>query len=361
MKEFQALRTSLQEGIEDLTEAPMLMPPNILILKRQTVRQYPGGLMVALYFNEKLNQYFSIPYGVPGVDSTITPSVVKEDHQVGDVVHYRSGGSEHLKKGKVVEIGQGHVKIHRKEPHGGKYGYHYQVPYDAIAHNERMGESVELNEISLQTAKTAYDKRMADAYYNSARSTAAKDHFWSTEFAKRASKSAGKGQHILRMMGKKIERKDAKSRAAVKESAGQLNEISIPKASQAYHARQQQGLDAMNKGHYGAALPHFKKALDTMRHRSKKYEREDKGETVKESVIAEDAISHLQRVRSFKTSQPLNHKDGTKTKVDPTTANALLTVHAALHPDNKQKFADSLEHSQPKFHKMLDFAWKSVK
>lgn len=282
MKEFASFRTHLHEDVEDLSESQTPMPPAVLILRRKSVRQYPGGLMVALYFNDKLNQYFSIPYGDPEVDSAITPTTVKEDHQVGDVVHYRSGGSEHLKKGKVVEIGQGHVKIHRKEPHGGKYGYHYKVPHDAIVHNERMGESVK------------------------------------------------------------------------------LNEISIPKASQAYHARQQQGLDAMNKGHYGAALPHFKKALDTMRHRSKKYEREDKGETVKESVIAEDAISHLQRVRSFKTSQPLNHKDGTKTKVDPTTANALLTVHAALHPDNKQKFADSLEHSQGKFNRMCDFSWKQV-
>jgi len=140
----------------------------------------------------------------------------------------------------------------------------------------------------------------------------------------------------------------------------ELNEISIPVAKHAYHTRQNRGVDAMNKGDYKTALPQFHKALKTQRLLSKKYERDDKSETVKEEVIAEDAISHLQRVRAFKTSQPLQHKDGTKTKVDPTTANALLTVHAAMHPDNKQKFADALEHSQPKFHKILDFAWKQV-
>jgi len=421
MKEFEALRTELQEGIEDLTESPMLMPPNILILRRQTVRQYPGGLMVALYFNEKLNQYFSIPYGVPGVDSTITPSVVKEDakedaaikalidkparteeeqkeyehqkdlarfrqrnarssrggasaglqrsqhsrghlneepqvfqngkwvqdfknhvyraapdlrgqidwehvdrlhakghtpktaarhyvgprklsedntiikpeelfhqpknskYRVGDKVSYTMASGNQHKRGKIVQVGVNHVVVHRKEPGGGKYGYHYRVPHDAIVHHERMGESVE------------------------------------------------------------------------------LNEISIPVAKKAYHTRQNRGVDAMNKGDYKTALPQFHKALKTQRLLSKKYEREDKGETVKEEVIQEDAISHLKKVVAFKTSTPLYHKDGTQTKIDPQTANALLTVHAALHPDNKQKFADSLEHSKPQFAKMLDFAWKQVK
>ena len=78
-------------------------------------------------------------------------------------------------------------------------------------------------------------------------------------------------------------------------------------------------------------------------------------------MIQEDAISHLQKVKAFQTDKPLYHKDGSQTKVDPQTANALLTVHDSLHPDNRKKFSDALEHSKPKFHKMLDFSWKNVK
>jgi hypothetical protein len=193
-----------------------------------------------------------------------------------------ASGNQH-KRGKIVQVGVNHVVVHRKEPGGGKYGYHYRVPHDAIVHHERMGESVE------------------------------------------------------------------------------LNEISIPVAKKAYHTRQNRGIKAMNKGDYKTALPHFHKALKTQRLLSKKYERDDKGETVKEEVIQEDAISHLKKVVAFKTSTPLYHKDGTQTKIDPQTANALLTVHQSLHPENRQKFADHLEHSKPQFAKMLDFAWKQIK
>jgi hypothetical protein len=329
LKEFTTFRTEISEHVGVPAHS---MPPNILILRRKTIRQFPNNVMVALYFNDKLGQYFSIPYGGVEADETvITPVALKEantlikpedlfrslgglakdldknaGHQVGDMVSYGTPSGNIHKRGKIVKLGDDHVTIHRKEPHGGKYGYHYKVPYDSIVHNERlstervnrMGESVELNEISLKTAGAAYEKRMADAHYNNARSTASKDHFWRKEFAKRGSMSAGKGQHILRMMGKKVERNDAKSRAK---------------------------------------------------------------DTVKEAVIAEDAISHLKKVVAFKTSTPLYHKDGTQTKIDPQTANALLTVHQSLHPDNRQKFADHLEHSKPQFAKMLDFAWKQVK
>jgi hypothetical protein len=229
MKEFSTFRTSLQESVEDLEEHSVLqgaMPPNILILRRKTVRLFPGGTMVALYYNDKLDQYFSIPYG-GDVETTITPASLKEE---------------------------------------------------------------ELNEISMKTADAAYKQRMADANYHNARATVSKDYFWRKEHSNRAAKAAAKGLHINRMMAKKIERNDAKSRG-----------------------------------------------------------------------LTEDVISHLQNVKTFNTNQPLRHKDGSQTKVDPTTASMLLTVHGALHPDNQQKFANHLEHSKQQFNKMLDFGWRQVK
>lgn len=41
-------------------------PPFVLVLKRTAIRLYPNGLRVAIYYNQKLNKYFSLPYG-PGV------------------------------------------------------------------------------------------------------------------------------------------------------------------------------------------------------------------------------------------------------------------------------------------------------
>lgn len=249
LKEFTEFRTEITEHVGVPAHS---MPPNILILRRKTIRQFPNNVMVALYFNDKLNQYFSIPYGGVEADETvITPVALKEaeqclnksqstaegsqhsrghlneweegsKHKIGDMVSYGIPTSHVFKRGKITKLGADHVIVHRKEPHGGKYGYHYKVPHDAIVHNERL----------------------------------------STE-----------------------------------------------------------RVDSLN----------------------------------------EDAISHLKKVVAFKTSTPLYHKDGTQTKIDPQTANALLTVHKSLHPDNQKKFADALEYSKPQFARMLDFAWKQVR
>jgi len=296
LKEFTEFRAEISEHVGVPAHS---MPPNILILRRKTIRQFPNNVMVALYFNDKLGQYFSIPYGSAGPDdAVITPVALKEEegnntkwfgdnasskfnmkpqkHQFGDEVRYRLGTEGHLRVGKVQGVMPEHLLVKRN-------GSLYKVPHHKVVHNSRTGYTRE-----------------------------------------------------------------------------GLNEISIPVATRAHNKRQNQGAAAVKKGDYTAALPLLKKAFATHRLRSKKYEREDKGETVKEEVIQEDAISHLQKVKAFKTSEPLRHKDGSQTKVDPTTAHALLTVYHGLHADNRKKYIDSLEHSQPKFHKVLDFAWKQV-
>lgn len=37
-------------------------PPNVLIMKRKWIRQYPNDQRVALYYVEKINKYVTIPY-----------------------------------------------------------------------------------------------------------------------------------------------------------------------------------------------------------------------------------------------------------------------------------------------------------
>lgn len=37
-------------------------PPALLVLKRKFVRNYPGGIRVALYYSDKLKNYVSIPF-----------------------------------------------------------------------------------------------------------------------------------------------------------------------------------------------------------------------------------------------------------------------------------------------------------
>jgi len=365
LKEFTELRAELID--ENVSVAHTTMPPNILILRRKTVRQFPNNTMVALYFNDKLNQYFSIPYG-SGVESVVSPVNVNinEEHQPGDTVRYRLGTEGHLRVGTVKQVMPEHLVVNRG-------GFHYKVPHAAVVHNERTGYTrKELNEETVLEMRDLSHPSQVKAYYGAQR----KYEQWAGDFedhvldtnAAHTGKIDWDTAHSLHKQGHKPDvaaKKYTDSHPTPFESHFHkeevVNEISIPVASRAYHARQQRGLDAMNKGDYSTALPHFKKALTTMRLRSKKYEREVKVETVKEDVIQEDVISHLQKVKAFATNKPLYHKDGSQTRVDPTTANALLTVHGALHPDNRKKFADALEHSKGKFNRMLDFTWRQVK
>ena len=37
-------------------------PPTVLIMKRKSVRQFPNGQRVALYYVDKLDKYVTIPY-----------------------------------------------------------------------------------------------------------------------------------------------------------------------------------------------------------------------------------------------------------------------------------------------------------
>jgi len=45
-------------------------PPFVLVLKRKSIRLYPNNTKIALYYNQKLDKYFSIPYG-GGVDAPV--------------------------------------------------------------------------------------------------------------------------------------------------------------------------------------------------------------------------------------------------------------------------------------------------
>jgi hypothetical protein len=37
-------------------------PPSVLIMRRKSIRQYPNGQRVALYFVDKVNKYVTVPY-----------------------------------------------------------------------------------------------------------------------------------------------------------------------------------------------------------------------------------------------------------------------------------------------------------
>jgi hypothetical protein len=66
-----------KEEVLELNER--IDPPFVLVLKRKAIRIYPEGTKIALYYNERLKKYFSIPYSdEAGLDSPIQAEEIKE-------------------------------------------------------------------------------------------------------------------------------------------------------------------------------------------------------------------------------------------------------------------------------------------
>lgn len=57
---FKSLRNKINEAGAISKET---LPPMLLVLKRRGMRIFPDGRRVALYFNDKYNMVFTVPYG----------------------------------------------------------------------------------------------------------------------------------------------------------------------------------------------------------------------------------------------------------------------------------------------------------
>jgi hypothetical protein len=78
---------SVKEEVE-IEEATLEIPddpPFVLVLKRKAIRMYPNRTKIALYYNQKLDKYFSIPYG-GGVDSAVQAESVEQIEEAVDAI-----------------------------------------------------------------------------------------------------------------------------------------------------------------------------------------------------------------------------------------------------------------------------------
>lgn len=85
-------------------------PPFVLVLKRKAIRFMPEGIKMALYYNEKLNRYFTIPWapGTP-MDSPITTTneeVEELEEAVMDTLHK----IVNEKQARSVKFASGHTR-----------------------------------------------------------------------------------------------------------------------------------------------------------------------------------------------------------------------------------------------------------
>ena len=93
----------------ELTEAPLDAdkdPPFVLVLNRKAIRLYPNDIKVAIYYNKKLDKYFSIPYG-SGVNAPIQAEETEQiEEAVMDQLHKIVAG----KQAQSVKFGDGSTR-----------------------------------------------------------------------------------------------------------------------------------------------------------------------------------------------------------------------------------------------------------
>ena len=352
MKEFTEFRTELNEGIEDLVEH-VTMPPNILILRRKTVRQFPDGVMVALYYNDKLGLQFSIPYG-PTQNPVVTPTSLGESEQLDE---------------KTAPMGIPDYKApmgidKNKAPMG--------IPTRTKWHYGKQPQVLDLQNLDEISMNLKEDDEYL-SHSTSRAGKAAQKSSWMANFEKHVVKTnpahSGKiswdDAHYHHSQGTDPQvaaKKYTNSHPTPFEShfhreSEELNEGAADDKRQ----EQQKTLWAKRQKRcvwlYGAKQAKIQADMKTA---GSKRDYDDHYMEEAEQ-IHEGVIDRLKNIRDFHAINHVQHSDGTRTRVDPTTAHALLTVHDALHPDNRKKFAHHLGHSQIKFNRMVDFAWKSVK
>ena len=93
--------------VEAQSDNPDKAPPFVLLLKRQAIRIYPNNTKIALYYNERLGKYFSIPFVGDKADMIQAQESVEQiDEAVMDTLHKIVAG----KSAQSVKFASGHTR-----------------------------------------------------------------------------------------------------------------------------------------------------------------------------------------------------------------------------------------------------------
>jgi hypothetical protein len=91
-----ATSTPVMEGKTSMSQE--LDPPAVLIMRRKSIRQFPNGQRVALYYVDKINKYVTVPYENMQWSSVTEETVLDKIKKVNE-----------SKKNMVVEHSDGSV------------------------------------------------------------------------------------------------------------------------------------------------------------------------------------------------------------------------------------------------------------
>ena len=110
LSNYLEVTDNIAEEMEELEEVKSKSrphdPPAILVMRRKSIRQFPNGQRVALYYVDKLKKFVTIPYDDESVSLSPNMSFVKEDvmNHLNDIVTSGTGKRISFKDGSSVKV-----------------------------------------------------------------------------------------------------------------------------------------------------------------------------------------------------------------------------------------------------------------
>jgi hypothetical protein len=100
---------NIKEDLDILEEQMKGDPPFVLVLKRKAIRLYPNKTRIALYYNDKLKKYFTIPYSTEkDVDGPVQAQ--NEEYQIEESVMDSLHKIVNDKQAKSVKFANGQTR-----------------------------------------------------------------------------------------------------------------------------------------------------------------------------------------------------------------------------------------------------------
>ena len=104
VEEVEATELELNEDTAEFN------PPSVLMLKRKAIRVYPNRTRIALYYNDKLKRYFSIPYNVDPTNLMAPDTPLQAEENVNEAVMDTLHNIVKNKQAQSVKFATGHTK-----------------------------------------------------------------------------------------------------------------------------------------------------------------------------------------------------------------------------------------------------------
>lgn len=112
IEELELTDEPLFEDDENSPSHGAMDPPNVLIMRRKSIRQFPNGQRVAMYYVDKINKYVTVPYmamqwsasmpeGFESSDEIIEENIM---NHLSSIVENHSSRNIRFQDGKTMKV-----------------------------------------------------------------------------------------------------------------------------------------------------------------------------------------------------------------------------------------------------------------